>query len=54
LIVFREKSQKRETRLIPILQFITNSVWKSLFGRAADAIEKVTGKEDECNNCFDY
>lgn len=50
--MFREKAQKRETRLIPLLQFITNNVWKSLFGKAADAIEKATGKEDECNNSF--
>ena len=35
----REKSSKRETRMLGILQFITSVVWKMLFGSAAkDAV----------------
>jgi len=46
----REKSSKRETRMLGILQFITSVVWKMLFGNAAkDAVtlEKSVEHEDE-------
>ena len=46
----REKSSKRETRMLGILQFITSVVWKMLFGSAAkDAVslEKSVDQEDE-------
>ena len=46
----REKSSKRETRMLGILQFITSTVWKMLFGSAAkDAVslEKSVEQEDE-------
>ncbi len=46
----REKSSKRETRMLGILQFITSVVWKMLFGSAAkDAVslEKSIEHEDE-------
>ena len=47
LTIYREKSQnnnicqygKRETKVVNMLHFINNSVWKTLFGRAADGIE---------------
>lgn len=43
LILLREgKSAKRETRIIGILQFINTTLWKALFGRNADALEKST------------
>lgn len=34
------KSAKRETKILGILQFIHTTVWKNLFGRPADALEK--------------
>ena len=46
----REKSSRRETRMLGILQFITSVVWKMLFGNAAkDAVslEKSIEQEDE-------
>jgi len=46
----REKSSKRETRMLGILQFITSVVWKMLFGSAAkDAVslEKSVEQDDE-------
>ena len=46
----REKSSRRETRMLGILQFITSVVWKMLFGSAAkDAVslEKSVEQEDE-------
>jgi trafficking protein particle complex subunit 5 len=38
---------KRFTRLIDILTFISSSVWKNLFGKAADSLERSTQAEDE-------
>ena len=38
LIFIRDKQFKRETRLINILIFIKNSVWKTLFGKEADKL----------------
>jgi len=43
----RDKSSKRETRMLGILQFITSTVWKMLFGSAADSLEKSVEQEDE-------
>ena len=46
----REKSSKRETRMLGILQFITSVVWKMLFGAAAKdsvSLEKAVEQEDE-------
>ena len=46
----RDKSSRRETRILGILQFITSVVWKMLFGNAAkDAVslEKSVGQDNE-------
>lgn len=46
----REKSSRRETRMLGILQFITSTVWKMLFGSAAKdsvSLEKSVDNEDE-------
>ncbi len=48
LFVWREKNSKRETKVLGILQFVSSSLWKNLFGRQADALEKSREKEDEC------
>ena len=45
LIAFRERLGKRETKLIAMLQFITTTVWRFLFGKTAD-LEKSTENED--------
>lgn len=45
LIAFRERSGKRETKLIAMLQFITTTVWRFLFGKTAD-LEKSTENND--------
>ncbi|PRT53617.1 Transport protein particle subunit trs31 [Wickerhamiella sorbophila] len=43
LITLREgKSAKRETKVLGILQFIHTMVWRTLFGRPADALERST------------
>lgn len=43
LITLREgKSAKRETKVLGILQFVHTMVWRALFGRPADALERST------------
>lgn len=50
LIGVREKSTKRETRLVNMLQYVTNVVWKHLFNKSADNLERSMENEDECKN----
>lgn len=47
LLVNREKSNRREPRLLGILSFVHSTVWKALFGKVADSLEKSTEHEDE-------
>ena len=48
LIVWREKNSRRETRFLGILQFIHTVIWKTLFGKPADSLEKSREHDDEC------
>jgi len=41
------KSLRRETGIMNILQFISTTVWKSLFGKAADSLEKSIDHADQ-------
>ncbi|CAO3676304.1 unnamed protein product [Rhizopus stolonifer] len=47
LLTWREKVAKRETKVLGILYFIHSTVWKALFGKQADSLEKSTENEDE-------
>ncbi|PHZ07535.1 TRAPP I complex [Rhizopus microsporus ATCC 52813] len=47
LLTWREKAAKRETKVLGILYFIHSTVWKALFGKQADSLEKSTENEDE-------
>eukprot|EP00128_Syssomonas_multiformis_P008119 Colp12_sorted_trinity150504_noHs@16135 len=47
LLVYREKGSKRETKLLNILYFINSVVWKSLFGKQADLLEKENTEHDD-------
>lgn len=47
LLAYRSRECKRETRIMSILQFISSSVWKSLFGKAADSLERSIDHADE-------
>lgn len=44
---WRDRTSKRETRMRGILQFITQTLWKSLFGAAADNLQRSVDLEDE-------
>ena len=48
LLVHREKANRKETNLIAMLQFVTTTVWRALFGKVADGLEKSNNSEDEC------
>ncbi|CAN1328256.1 Trafficking protein particle complex subunit 5 [Linum perenne] len=41
------QGNRRETRLLGILSFVHSTVWKVLFGKVADSLEKGTEHEDE-------
>lgn len=43
----REKGGRREKTVVDILQFIYSNVWKTLFGKQADGLEKSNEKNDE-------
>ena len=45
LCCYREKNCKRETRVVGILGFVSNTVWKVLFGKGADSVERVTEED---------
>ncbi|KAI9029544.1 NO signaling/Golgi transport ligand-binding domain-containing protein [Phycomyces nitens] len=47
LLSWREKVPKRETRVLGVLYFIHNVVWKALFNKQADSLEKSTENDDE-------
>ncbi|KAL8152471.1 hypothetical protein V2J09_010231, partial [Rumex salicifolius] len=47
LLCHRERGNRRETRLLGILSFVHSTVWKVLFGKVADSLEKGTEHEDE-------
>ncbi|KAK0232824.1 NO signaling/Golgi transport ligand-binding domain-containing protein [Armillaria fumosa] len=42
------KAPKREIRLLPSLMSIHTQVWRAVFGKPADAIEKSVENADEC------
>ena len=47
LAFFREKNFKRDNKIIPMLQFIHNQIWKMLFNKGADGLEKSVDEVDE-------
>ncbi|KAJ3046713.1 TRAPP subunit trs31 [Rhizophlyctis rosea] len=47
LTVFRERNSRRDTRVLNVLSFIHSTIWKSLFGKPADSLEKGTENDDE-------
>ena len=47
VVAVREKTSRRETRIVNMLQYISNVVWKHLFNKAADNLEKSLENDDE-------
>lgn len=42
------RQPKRETRLLPVLLWLHTHLWKAIFGRPADSLERSTERSDEC------
>lgn len=42
------KAPKREIKLLSVLMMIHTPVWKAVFGKPADAIERSVENPDEC------
>ncbi|KAJ1382585.1 trafficking protein particle complex subunit 5, partial [Ochromonadaceae sp. CCMP2298] len=47
LISCRDRLTRRETRIVNMLQYVSNTVWKHLFNKPADNLERSTENEDE-------
>jgi len=47
LLAYRSRETRREIRLMNILQFVSTHVWKSLFGKPADSLERSIDHADE-------
>lgn len=48
LVTLREgKNAKREIKLLNVLQFIHTTIWKTIFGKSADALERSQENTDE-------
>ena len=47
LCSYKEKNYKREVKIVSMLQFIHNNIWKMLFGKMADGLQKSTDDEDK-------
>jgi hypothetical protein len=47
LVGCRERLTKRETRVVNMLQYVSNTIWKHLFNKVADNLERSTENADE-------
>lgn len=47
LTSIRDRGSRRETKMIEMLKFISSNLWKTLFGHAADGLEKSVENDDE-------
>ena len=47
LVGYRERLIKRENRVVNMLQYVTNIVWKHMFNKTADNLERSMDNEDE-------
>jgi len=45
LLFVRERNYKRETKMLQILLFVKGTLWKSLFGKEADKLDRATDDE---------
>ena len=47
LLAYKSREYRREIRLMNLLQHVSTNVWKSLFGKAADSLERSIDHSDE-------
>ena len=48
------RAPKREVRFLAVLSTMGSTMWKAIFGKPADAIEKSVTKDDECKPAITY
>lgn len=48
------KAPKREIRFLPALMLIHTQVWRAVFGKPADALEKSVENADECTHSSSF
>lgn len=53
LVLTFAQDPRREHRLIPALQFVHTQVYKYIFGKPADGLERSVEGEDECASVLD-
>ncbi len=53
LFSLREKAGRREKNLVDMLQFIYSTVWKAVFNKQADGLEKSMDKSEEVYYLFE-
>ena len=46
------KTPKREIKLLGVLMMVHTQVWKAVFGKPADALERSVENPDECELFF--
>eukprot|EP00386_Alphamonas_edax_P013958 GDKI01042956.1.p1 GENE.GDKI01042956.1~~GDKI01042956.1.p1 ORF type:complete len:196 (+),score=35.08 GDKI01042956.1:127-714(+) len=46
LVCFREKPNRRETKLLQMLNIISNNVWKTLFGHPGDLLRSANNENE--------
>eukprot|EP00158_Paraphelidium_tribonemae_P001845 Partr_v1_DN24873_c3_g1_i1_m29897 putative trafficking protein particle complex len=47
VLFWREKSGRRELKIVNMLMFVNTTVWRGLFGKSADSLERGTDSADE-------
>lgn len=47
LLACRSRDARREVKLMNVLQFISTTVWKALFSKPADSLERSIDHADE-------
>lgn len=52
LIVLREKGYKRDIKLLQMLMFVKSTVWKNLFGKEAEKLERSNDEPWKCKGKF--
>jgi hypothetical protein len=48
LSTFRDRNSKRDLSIISMLQYITNVIWKGLFDKSPESLEKSNSDEAQC------
>lgn len=47
LCAIRDKNPKREQKIVDQLRFVTSTVWKTLYGKAADELQKTPNIDNQ-------